>query len=120
MSGAQAMANNQGQRKGIPELACSAIAKLPCVSRRVERDRRRSHERRNRFTLGVAKQSLTAMLGATDLKEKSFLDAGCGSGLFGLAARLLGASVHPFDYDPNSVRCAQELRRRYFPKDPKW
>jgi ribosomal protein L11 methylase PrmA len=70
--------------------------------------------------LGVAKQSLTTMLGATDLKRKSFLDAGCGSGLFSLAARAPGASVHSFDYDPNSVRCAQELRRRYFPKDPKW
>jgi 2-polyprenyl-6-hydroxyphenyl methylase/3-demethylubiquinone-9 3-methyltransferase len=70
--------------------------------------------------IAEAKQSLTEMLGATDLKEKSFLDAGCGSGLFSLAARALGASVYSFDYDPNSVRCALELRRRYFPEDPKW
>ena len=25
-----------------------------------------------------------------------------------------------FDYDPQSVACAQELRRRYFPEDPDW
>jgi 2-polyprenyl-3-methyl-5-hydroxy-6-metoxy-1,4-benzoquinol methylase len=70
--------------------------------------------------IAEAKQSLIAMLGAADLEGKRFLDAGCGSGLFSLAARGLGASVHSFDYDPNSVRCAQELKRRYFPKDPKW
>jgi len=28
--------------------------------------------------------------------------------------------VHSFDYDPNSVGCTQELRRRYFPNDPQW
>jgi 2-polyprenyl-3-methyl-5-hydroxy-6-metoxy-1,4-benzoquinol methylase len=70
--------------------------------------------------IAEAKQSLTAMLGAADLKGKSFLDAGCGSGLFSLAARALGASVHSFDYDPHSVRCALELRRRYFPEDLSW
>src|ERR1700726_4447801 len=62
--------------------------------------------------IAEAKQSLMAMLGAADLEGKSFLDAGCGSGLFSLAARALGASVHSFDYDPNSVHCALELRRR--------
>jgi predicted RNA methylase len=67
-----------------------------------------------------ASPSSVAMLGATDLKGKSFLDAGCGSGLFSLVAEALGASVHSFDYDPISLRCALELRRRYFPEDSKW
>jgi 2-polyprenyl-6-hydroxyphenyl methylase/3-demethylubiquinone-9 3-methyltransferase len=32
----------------------------------------------------------------------------------------LGAFVHSFDYDPKSVACASELKRRYFPNDAKW
>jgi 2-polyprenyl-6-hydroxyphenyl methylase/3-demethylubiquinone-9 3-methyltransferase len=32
----------------------------------------------------------------------------------------LGARVHSFDYDPNSVGCTQELKRRYFPDDAQW
>jgi len=43
-----------------------------------------------------------------------------GSGLFSLAARRLGATVHSFDYDPESVACAQELKERYFPDDDSW
>ena len=67
-----------------------------------------------------AKKSLTAMLDAIDHKGKTFLDVGCGSGLFSLAARLLGAKVHSLDYDPSSVRCARELKRRYVPEDLNW
>lgn len=48
------------------------------------------------------------------------LDVGSGSGLFSLAARRLGARVHSFDYDPQSVGCTRELRARYFPEDPDW
>jgi 2-polyprenyl-6-hydroxyphenyl methylase/3-demethylubiquinone-9 3-methyltransferase len=40
--------------------------------------------------------------------------------LFSLAARKLGARVHSFDYDPHSVNCTRELKRRYFPDDPQW
>jgi len=67
-----------------------------------------------------AEGSLRRMLEVSDLRGKTFLDAGCGSGLFSLAARRLGARVHCFDYDPQSVACAQELRRRYYPLDPDW
>ena len=67
-----------------------------------------------------AETSLQTMLGVVDLKGKKFLDAGSGSGLFSLAARRLGAKVHAFDYDPQSVACTGELRRRYFPDDPDW
>jgi 2-polyprenyl-6-hydroxyphenyl methylase/3-demethylubiquinone-9 3-methyltransferase len=51
---------------------------------------------------------------------KSFLDVGSGSGLFSLAARRLGARVHSFDFDPQSVACTSELKRRYFPNDLGW
>jgi 2-polyprenyl-6-hydroxyphenyl methylase/3-demethylubiquinone-9 3-methyltransferase len=67
-----------------------------------------------------AEQSLRNMLGVSDLQGKSFLDIGSGSGLFSLAARRLGATVHAFDYDPQSVACTRELKRRYAPEDPYW
>jgi 2-polyprenyl-3-methyl-5-hydroxy-6-metoxy-1,4-benzoquinol methylase len=67
-----------------------------------------------------AENSLRRMLDVPDLRGQTFLDIGCGSGLFSLAARRLGARVHCFDYDPQSVACAQELRRRYFQEDPDW
>jgi 2-polyprenyl-6-hydroxyphenyl methylase/3-demethylubiquinone-9 3-methyltransferase len=66
-----------------------------------------------------AETSLSAMLGFS-LAGKSFIDVGSGSGLFSLAARRLGAQVHSFDYDPQSVSCTRELCRRYFPDDRLW
>jgi 2-polyprenyl-6-hydroxyphenyl methylase/3-demethylubiquinone-9 3-methyltransferase len=67
-----------------------------------------------------ARKSLAAMLGTDDLRGRTFLDIGSGSGLSSLAARRMGATVTSFDYDPSSVGCTQELRRRYFPDDPDW
>jgi 2-polyprenyl-6-hydroxyphenyl methylase/3-demethylubiquinone-9 3-methyltransferase len=67
-----------------------------------------------------AEASLRSMLEVERLDGLTFLDAGSGSGLFSLAARRLGASVLSFDFDPQSVACTAELRRRYFPDDPQW
>jgi 2-polyprenyl-6-hydroxyphenyl methylase/3-demethylubiquinone-9 3-methyltransferase len=67
-----------------------------------------------------AEESLRRMLAVEELDGLTFLDVGCGSGLFSLAARRLGASVRSFDFDPLSVACASELRRRYFPHDSRW
>jgi SAM-dependent methyltransferase len=67
-----------------------------------------------------AKLSLRNMLGVQNLTGMAFVDVGSGSGLFSLAARMLGAKVCSFDYDPQSVACAHELRRRYFPNDQDW
>jgi 2-polyprenyl-6-hydroxyphenyl methylase/3-demethylubiquinone-9 3-methyltransferase len=64
--------------------------------------------------------ALKMMLEIEDLKGASFLDIGSGSGLSSLAARRLGARVHSFDYDPQSVACTAELKRRYFPGDSDW
>jgi 2-polyprenyl-6-hydroxyphenyl methylase/3-demethylubiquinone-9 3-methyltransferase len=55
-----------------------------------------------------------------DLTGRSFIDIGSGSGLFSLAARNLGATVHSFDFDPQSVACTAELRSRYHTGDPGW
>ena len=67
-----------------------------------------------------AVSSLTSMLGVGTLQGKRFLDAGSGSGLFSLAARRLGAHVHSFDFDPQSVACTRELRRRFAAEDRDW
>ncbi|MEO2032432.1 MAG: class I SAM-dependent methyltransferase [Planctomycetaceae bacterium] len=67
-----------------------------------------------------AEQSLCEMLDVDDLQTKRFLDIGSGSGLFSLAARRLGAVVHSFDYDTQSVACTRELKRRYFADDADW
>ncbi|MEW6095317.1 MAG: class I SAM-dependent methyltransferase [bacterium] len=57
-----------------------------------------------------AKRSLCEFLEINDLSGKTFLDIGCGSGLFSLAALRLGASkVVSFDVDPFSVKCAEIL-----------
>lgn len=70
--------------------------------------------------IAEAEKSLKQMLEVEDLQGKSFLDIGSGSGLFSLAARRLGAKVYSLDYDPQSVACTQELKRRYFPDDVNW
>ena len=69
--------------------------------------------------IAEAEKSLRDMLERERLDGLSFLDAGCGSGLFSLAAVRLGARVRSFDFDPAGVGCAQELRRRYAP-DAAW
>ena len=79
-------------------------------------------ERLNEGRIVSAVESLKRPLGVDVLEGRTFLDIGCGSGLFSLAARRLGARVHSFDYDPYSVACALELRRRLGEgeKSPAW
>ncbi len=68
-----------------------------------------------------AEKSLMVMLDLTTLAGKQFIDVGCGSGLFSLAARRLGAEVFSFDFDKDSVEATKELRRRFIPQeDPLW
>ncbi|GAA3873728.1 class I SAM-dependent methyltransferase [Streptomyces sp. NPDC003328] len=69
--------------------------------------------------IAAATRSLEVALGASDLTGRSFLDVGCGSGLFSLAALRMGARVRSFDYDPDSVRAAGKLRLEYAP-DSDW
>jgi len=63
-----------------------------------------------------AESSLREMLGLDNLAGADFLDIGCGSGLFSLAALRLGADrVHSMDYDPDSVAASSLLREREAP-----
>ncbi len=71
--------------------------------------------------IAVAADSLSSMLALPDLKGRTFLDVGSGSGLFSLAAMRLGAArVHSFDYDPQSVACTRELKERFYPAAAAW
>jgi len=64
--------------------------------------------------------SMRSLLNVTSLQDARFLDAGCGSGLFSLAAVRMGATVHSFDFDQRSVHCAEELRRRLGAAADRW
>jgi 2-polyprenyl-6-hydroxyphenyl methylase/3-demethylubiquinone-9 3-methyltransferase len=67
----------------------------------------------NEERIEEAKKSLLEFWGDYDIKGKSFLDIGCGSGVFSLAAIRLGASeVVSFDVDPDSVKSCQYLREK--------
>jgi SAM-dependent methyltransferase len=60
----------------------------------------------------IALNSLTEFVGRNDFRGLSFLDIGCGSGLFSLAALRLGASrIVSLDVDTSSVECTESLRR---------
>ncbi|MCB0321112.1 MAG: class I SAM-dependent methyltransferase [Bdellovibrionales bacterium] len=68
----------------------------------------------NQDKISLAEQSLAKLLQLNSLQGKTFLDIGCGSGLFSLAALRLGAkSVYSFDYDSNSVTCSETMRSRF-------
>lgn len=71
-------------------------------------------------SIDQAEASLRDMLEVENLRDKSFVDIGSGSGLFSLAAKRLGARVLSFDYDPRSVACTRSLLRQHFGGDPGW
>ncbi len=75
----------------------------------------------NEERIAVACESLVSMLQVLDLKGKTFLDIGSGSGLFSLAAMRLGAArVHSFDFDVQSVACTGELKDRFYGQSANW
>lgn len=59
----------------------------------------------------ISRKHMLSFLGMEDLKGKTFLDIGCGSGLHSLAALRSGAEkICSFDYDPDSVATARRLK----------
>ncbi|WP_433364404.1 class I SAM-dependent methyltransferase [Streptosporangium sp. CA-115845] len=72
-------------------------------------------ERRIQHAIG----SLREALDVEHLAGRTFLDVGCGSGLFSLAAHRLGARVHSFDFDAEAVESASRLRHAFAP-DASW
>lgn len=68
-----------------------------------------------------AVESLKRLTGLDDFTGRRFLDIGSGSGLFSLAAVRQGAaSVHSFDYDPDSVDTTRALKDRFAPDARVW
>ena len=58
-----------------------------------------------------AKQSMIDMLGGPGLEGKTFIDIGCGSGMFSLAAIELGAKlVLSVDVDSKSILACQKIK----------
>jgi len=95
-----------------------------------ERNYEQSYKDKNHFSFGKnwgnflskvdndkidqAKVSLISFMGGEDkIRGKTFIDIGCGSGLFSLAAFLLGAKrIVSVDVDDFSVACAAHLREK--------
>ena len=66
----------------------------------------------NQERLLEAIKSLKEFLNGYNLTGKSFIDVGCGIGLFSLAAFKLDASkVISFDIDKDSINCCIYLRK---------
>ncbi len=76
--------------------------------------------RLNEERIKEAEDALKDKLGLESLNGLRFLDIGSGSGLFSLAAKRLGAEVVSFDYDADSVACAEYLKEHYFSGDQFW
>lgn len=63
--------------------------------------------------LKVAQESLCEFLNLRDFKSKTFVDVGCGSGIFSYAAFNLGASkIVSFDVDQFSVQCCRHMHEK--------
>lgn len=70
----------------------------------------------NRFNeenLNESKRFLEHFLESKDLKGKAFLDAGCGSGVFSIAAHLMGANVSAFDIEEEALNNLKILKSRF-------
>ena len=70
--------------------------------------------------ISEAGRSITQPMGMQRLDGLRFLDIGSGSGLSSLAAHRLGAIVHSFDYDPDSVACTKALKEKFGSAAPSW
>jgi len=69
--------------------------------------------------LDEACASLDTLIGKENLQGRTFLDIGCGSGLFSIAAAHLGAtSVAGIDVDPDSVRTSISNAEAWLPNIP--
>jgi 2-polyprenyl-6-hydroxyphenyl methylase/3-demethylubiquinone-9 3-methyltransferase len=75
----------------------------------------------NTQRISKASDSLRRLLNAEHLCGRTFIDIGCGSGLFSLAACLLGAQhVVAFDYDQDSVEASIAVRARAGISPDRW
>jgi 2-polyprenyl-6-hydroxyphenyl methylase/3-demethylubiquinone-9 3-methyltransferase len=75
-----------------------------------------SADRMDAERVRAAVESLTALVGSDEIKGKSFLDVGCGSGLFSIAASSAGArTVRAFDVNATAVATSQRNAQTFLP-----
>jgi len=68
--------------------------------------------------LETMKESLVNLIGLENIKDKTFLDIGCGSGLFSIAAKKLGAGkVIGIDILPDSIKSSEENKKKFDVQD---
>jgi 2-polyprenyl-6-hydroxyphenyl methylase/3-demethylubiquinone-9 3-methyltransferase len=78
-----------------------------------------SEEHVDEQRLTAAVQSLQALLRCDSLRGLSFLDVGCGSGLFSIAASQLGAArVVGVDVNPRCIVVSNRNHERFAPQAP--
>lgn len=64
----------------------------------------------------IGTESLKEYFNVEDLQNKTFLDVGCGSGLFSICASILKAKVRSFDLDLESVNCTKKNIKKHIEK----
>lgn len=69
-------------------------------------------ERFDEDRVAEATRGLKSLLQCDSLAGRRFLDIGSGSGMSSLVAYRLGATVHSFDYDVDSVTATEALKSR--------
>ena len=78
-----------------------------------------SQRRLDTHRLSLAVRSLQSLLQRQTLRGSSFLDVGCGSGLFSIAAHQLGAApVVGIDINPKCITICEQNRDRFAAKAP--
>ena len=72
-------------------------------------------EKTNDQNILYASRDLETILGTNNIKNKSFLDIGCGSGIHSLSALTLGAKyVESFDLDPINIKNTQNFIEKWW------
>ncbi len=78
----------------------------------------------NEYVINKAKESLLKYLPKEEFEDKIFIDVGCGSGLFSLAALMLGVKkVISFDKDEICIETTNLLKekfKRFIPENSEW
>ena len=61
-----------------------------------------------------AEKSIKQFFKTNNFKGKTFIDVGCGTGIFSLVAYRMGAKeIISFDIDPYSVKSTQYMKEKY-------
>jgi predicted RNA methylase len=63
--------------------------------------------------VNFAQVDLERLLGIPSLREKTFCDIGCGSGIHAVAAARMGATVTALDIDPKSTKTTAAITKKF-------